>query len=377
MDSREHIFADMPAGLPGRKICATFGLGTLTSADRMDGTRNLSFVCHTSTGQWFVRRRHEGYCDEKRIKFDHEAMFYLMNAGLPVKPPLPCSGENAWWHDGKNVWEAFEFVEGRPLRDGNKQDAAFLGTALGDFHRAGAGFKLRYEKLGARGETDPEQLMSNAEKLKVSLRSEGGGPAAPRAGSLSGESAATERDGHLMIGLENDTSDLDHVLAPYERLIAQAARDFTGAACSALPQTLVHGDIQPANIIMGDDGVNAFVDFDWCAWRPRIYDLAFAVLFCCSFHEHPLGNGDIWALTQTPEFNAEAMESFMNVYGKNAGVLSDEERKYFGAQMVLAWCHARIDGAFKVPRQERKNFLARSLPKDIFFTLSTYSTLNC
>jgi len=297
-------------------------------------------------------------------------MLYLMNAGVPVKPPLISSAGKSWWHDGENVWEAFKFVEGQPLHDGSEQDTAFLGTALGNLHRSGTDFKLRYEKSGIRGETDPERLMANAERLK---KDDPGDPLSHMDGSWRRDDLVPRpfglRSGRLQPRPRHYDPGIDPILAPYERLIAQAMRDLPPDAYLALPHTLVHGDVQPANVIMGEDGVRAFVDFDWCAWRPRIYDLAFAILFCCSFHERPIGKGDIWALTQTPDFNAKATESFMNAYEKNSGALSDAERKYLGPQMALAWCHALVDGAFKVPIEERRNFLSRPAPKDDFFAL--------
>jgi len=305
------------------RICAAYCLGRFISASRAGGSRNTCYVLRTSAGRWFARRRHADYCDRKRVRFDHAVMFYLARSGVQVKPPLVSADGNTWWRAGDTLWEVFEFVKGRHMRDGAEADAALLGTALGNFHRAGSGFTLRYEKIGARGETDPDRLLLNAKRLR------------------------------------NETPASGSALEPYERLIAQSAQALLPGAYLALPHTLGHGDVQPANVLMGADGVHAFVDFDWCAWRPRIYDLAFAILCCCSSHEQPVGKGAIWALTQAPDFNAGATKSFLNAYEKSAGTLSGEEKKCLGPQIALAWCHARIDGAFKVPREERRNFLAR------------------
>ncbi|MCX6992675.1 MAG: phosphotransferase [Kiritimatiellaeota bacterium] len=314
-----------------KRICDAYRLGRLVSSSVAGGSRNTCYVFHTSTGQWFARRRHADYCDEKRVQFDHQAMFHFACSGVPVKPPLVSAAGNTWWRADDALWEVFEFVEGRHMRDGAEADTALLGTVLGKFHRAGSGFMLRYEKMGARGETDPERLSLNAKRLR------------------------------------NENPETGPVLEPYERLIAQSSHDLPPDAYRALPHTLVHGDVQPANVLMGEDGVRAFVDFDWCAWRPRIYDLAFAILCCCSSHEQPVGKGDIWALTQAPYFNAEATKSFLDAYEESAGALSGDEKKWLKPQIALTWCHTRIDGAFKVSREERRNFLSRPIPEDSFF----------
>ncbi len=315
----------------GKRICDAYRLGSFISASGAGGSRNTCYVFRTSVGQWFVRRRHADYCDEKRVQFDHQAMFYLARSGVPVKPPLVSEAGNTWWREGDMLWEVFEFIEGRNMRDGAEADAALLGTALGNFHRVGSGFTLRYEKMGARGETDPKRLLLNAKQLR------------------------------------NENPESGPVLEPYERLIAQSSHDLPPGAYLALPHTLVHGDVQPANILMGKDGVRAFVDFDWCTWRPRIYDLAFAILCGCSAHEQPVGKGDIRALTQSPDFNAEATKGFMDAYEESAGTLSGEEMKCLKPQIALTWCHVRVDGAFKVSREERRSFLSRPIPEDNFF----------
>lgn len=322
--------------IPKERICNAYHLGRFISSSEAGGSRNTCYVFRTSAGQWFVRRRHPGYCDEKQVKFDHAAMLYLARAGVLVRPPLVSKTENTWWRDGEALWEVFEFIEGRHLRDGFEQDAAFLGTALGEFHRSGSGFDLRYEKNGARGETDPERLLLNAKRLR------------------------------------DENPETGSALEPYERLITQSAHDLPPDAYLALPHTLVHGDIQPANVLMVEDGVRAFVDLDWCAWRPRIYDLAFAVLCCCSSHEQPVGRGDIWALTQAPDYNIVATKSFLDAYEECAGALSGDEKKCLGPQIALTWRHVRIDGAFKVPREERRNFLSRPVPEEGFFIVSRF-----
>lgn len=48
---------------------------------------------------------------------------------------------------------------------------------------------------------------------------------------------------------------------------------------TALPVHLVHGDISPRNVGRSADGTPAFLDFGFCAQRPRIHELAYALAF--------------------------------------------------------------------------------------------------
>ena len=77
----------------------------------------------------------------------------------------------------------------------------------------------------------------------------------------------------------------------------QAAEKLTDSRFDALPHTLIHGDVQPANIIIEDSGRAVLVDLDWCAWR-RASRLVFGLLMCCSHHAEPITGEDIWSLTQ-------------------------------------------------------------------------------
>ena len=119
-----------------------------------------------------------------------------------------------------------------------------------------------------------------------------------------------------------------------------------------------------ASSLMDDDGVIAFVDFDWCAWRPRIYDLAFAILLCCAKHETPIDGGDIWSLSQAPLVQADQARAFLHAYDGQGWPLSSEETRALRPQMILSWCHVRLAGAMKVAPEKRAEFLSRP-PHDL------------
>jgi Ser/Thr protein kinase RdoA (MazF antagonist) len=303
------------------RICSAFGLGDLVKIDEAGGTRNRNFVFHTSSGKWFVRQRYQGYSDEQRVRFDHEAARFLAGAGVPVMPPLQAKDGNTWLRESDDLWEVYPFAKGRHLLDGMAEDVIALGKSLADFHEAGRSFQLRYEKIGPLGETDPQRLLSNADRLEKE-----------------GVEAAA--------------------LLPYRQALARAAEELPVATYLALPQTLVHGDVQPANILVADGRISAFVDLDWCAWRPRVYDLCCAILVCCAGHKKPV-EGDVWSLTQTPRLEAEIIERFLAVYEGRSMPLSAAERKALPLQLALLWSHVRIDNAFKVASEQRSSFLLR------------------
>ncbi|HNQ34539.1 MAG TPA: phosphotransferase [bacterium] len=322
---------------PLRAVCAEFGLGAPRGAIRLAGTRNLNYRLRTERGEWLLRRRYAGYNQPARLDFDAAAARFLAGAGLPVAPPLPSrSGAAAWSRKGEQ-WQVYPFLPGRPLVDGDPADAAALGRALAVWHRLGRDFSPDFEKLGTWGELAPSELRRVLERL--------GG----------------------------ETPGLEDRLDDYRGLMETTARQLDSKA--GWPLTLVHGDLQPGNILVEADRVSGFLDLDWCGRRSRLYDLAFVFLFCCAGHDRPLAGGDIWTLTQPPRWRRPAFESCAAAYFSDAGSrLTAAEAAELPARVRLAWCHTRLHGALKVARGRRRYFLGREgwsdPPADIynFFT---------
>jgi len=257
------------------------------------------------------------------MAFDNLALAYLADRGTAVASPRATLAGEQHWQDGEDVWQVFPLVQGRHLREADGDDLPVLGACLGRLHRAGEPFSLRHEKLGPRGETDPAVLLGQAEQIEAEC------PGAAKA------------------------------LRPYRDWVALAERELPGARYAALPHTLVHGDVQPANVLIHRRRVAAFVDWDWCAWQPRIYDLAFALLFCCAAHGTPIDGEDIWSLTQPPRVDDAVTGAFLDTYQAACTPLTAREQEALPAQIVLTWCHCRLAGALKVPPDDRPAFLAR------------------
>lgn len=304
-------------------LATAYGLGRVLSCVQLGGTRNNNFRVDTPTGAWLVRRRYDAYASPQQIQFDHSVATHLQLSGAAVFAPRALPNGDTFWNDGSDTWEVQPFIEGAQFREGNAGDVIALAEELAQFHAAGESFSGRLQKLAPRGETDPAQMRLASCELA------GASPECAKA------------------------------VAPYREWLDWAESALPDDRFAQLPSTIVHGDIQPANILMHDGRVAAFVDLDWCAWRPRIYDLAFALLFCCAAHEHPIDGGDIWSLTQPPRVSREAWRRFLDAYEAHACLLTRDEQKALPVQVLLSWCHTRIMGAFKVPAEGRAAFLAR------------------
>ncbi|HTL29738.1 MAG TPA: phosphotransferase [Tepidisphaeraceae bacterium] len=303
-------------------VCAEYQLGEPLACNPLGGTRNRNFLLTTTTGKFVVRDRYVGYRDPARVAFDHHALTFLHERSVPVVAPLRSRGGETLWQQGERMWEVFPAVKGRQFRDADPDDIRALAKALAKFHLAGRDFDATKSprKLGPRGETDPRELFDLVAKLP---------------------SAKVKR---------------------YQDWIKSA--ELCDQTFSCLPQTLIHGDVQPANILIDESHVTALVDLDWCDWRPRVYDLAFTILLCCATHETPIDGGDIWSLSQPPVVQADLARMFLETYEEQGWPLSPEENSALRPQIILSWCHVRLAGAMKVEPSRRAEFLARP-PHDL------------
>ena len=309
-------------------IARAFNLGTPIACASLGGTRNENVRLTTEAGDWVVRLRYSGYSNPDRVDFDHAALAHLARRQVPVLLPRTMESGAICLVEGDAVWEVFPFIEGESPVEGNAEHVEAVGAALSRLHAAGKGFGPRLNKLGPRGEMDPIELLDIATRIN------------------------------------GESPECTAVLRPYRCWTVSAARALTQREYEALPHTLVHGDIQPANIIMVDGHVAAFVDWDWCAWRPRIYDLACALLFCCARHEAPIDGASIWSLTQPATFDTSLVRRFFKAYAVVSAPMDMSEKAALQHQIHLTWCHCRLAGALKVARERRLEFLARG-PADI------------
>jgi Ser/Thr protein kinase RdoA (MazF antagonist) len=76
-------------------------------------------------------------------------------------------------------------------------------------------------------------------------------------------------------------------------LVRQLRRQWVPAA--ELPMQLIHGDARLSNICQTPDGGTVYLDFGFLAWRPRLYELAYALAFMLlSLGGHRDPEGHAW-----------------------------------------------------------------------------------
>ena len=92
------------------------------------------------------------------------------------------------------------------------------------------------------------------------------------------------------------------------------------------------------------------------AWREaRIIDLATGVFFFGTERQGDLDPSSIWSLTQCPEFTVPEMVEFVSAYHE-ISPLTEEERAALPLAMLARWVSWRLEGAMKVPENQRAAF---------------------
>jgi len=269
------------------EILLRYGVKDVRTALPLRGTRNTNIVAETGSGKFFLRRRYSGYSGREWAEFDHAAMEHLTGRGAPVPELLHTEdGEAAAVHEGQ-VWELFRFVESDPMPEDPILLAREVARSLAEFHKAGEGFERRYEKKGPWGELTPERMRASGERI---LRE------------------------------SPDTSD---ALGVYLNQIQLAERRLA-VHYNSLPATLCHGDVHPANLIFSAGRI-VMTDLDWLGRRPRLYDLAWGVVFFGAKRRRALAGDSIWDLTQPFEFVPGYLDAFLRRYEDDCSPLSAVE----------------------------------------------------
>ena len=305
------------------EVLAAFGIHAVCAITRLGGTRNANFCVRAPAKSLFLRRRHPNYCDPAWIRFDHDAVAFLHQNDAPVLTPVSVDHGDTWFPHAGQIWEAYPWMEGNTYPETPEALESVAGS-LALFHRAGREFSGRFRPGGyARGEMTPGRLLGIARAL------------VPSCGEIAGF---------------------------YASQVETAAKRLDERTYHALPHTLVHGDVQPANMIFAESDVLCFVDYDWLGRQPVIYDIAEALILFCARRERPIDGANIWSLSMPFEFDRESARTFLQTY-QEGNDLPTNVLPHLMEQVRLTWAHIRLSGARKVKVEERETFLSRDLER--------------
>jgi Ser/Thr protein kinase RdoA (MazF antagonist) len=227
------------------ELVRQWGVGSLLDARQPEtGTVNQTVLLTTERGRFVLR----GYrhLDPVPIEREHAVIAHVRERGLPAVAPLPLSGGGAVHERDGRYYSLFPWAAGRQVRraDVGPAEAAAIGACLARLHSALATFPVdrvpvpRRSMSFSRGAT-----LAAMDELEARMRAVlGADPLAPTALTrLSGQRAYLERLPECELG----------------------------PGAGSLPDQVIHGDYQEANLFFVGGAVTAIIDWDQTHLAPR------------------------------------------------------------------------------------------------------------
>ena len=160
----------------------------------------------------------------------------LAHSGLAVTPY--CRGIDGGWIQKTHgaCWQVIPYVAGIPLDRTAYWEEAWRGEAVGRFL-----IDLHAATRGWEKDEPPFSLPGYIDRLMV------------------------------------DIGRRDPQLLPKVEPLYDAVRERLYPVIDDIPLAFCHGDPHPLNTIWGETGINTVIDWEFCGWKPRLYDAALVV----------------------------------------------------------------------------------------------------
>jgi Ser/Thr protein kinase RdoA (MazF antagonist) len=313
--------ADQPLRQCVAEVLRAFDLGTPSEVRQLGGTATPKFSVQVPAGRFVVRARPAEFASEGFIRFDHESLGRLAEAGLPVPRPCCRADGRSWFHAEQGVFEVLSWIGGNPFVEGDRAAITALGSFLARFHRVLCD-DIPSGKENALREDHPDLLVPYVEQLRGLCR------------RLEDAAQVEQLAGQLELVRRR----LDQALYPQ------------------LPQAVIHGDIHSGNVRFQGSSVAAVYDFDYLSPQARCRDLVDALMFFAAKRRQAVNPDDIRSLTQPFALNLEWALWLLGGY-QQVCQLTDLEWVALPWLMRSQWLQIRLRGSRKVPREEKLVFV--------------------
>jgi Ser/Thr protein kinase RdoA (MazF antagonist) len=301
-------------------ILAAFSLGEARQVIALGGTATWKCAVECARGRFVVRARPADLSEEKMARFDHEVLWRLVKAGLPVPCPQKRSDGTSWLHIGGQLVEIFSWVEGLPFAWSDLAAVEDLGRFLARFHAALAEDVPPGKEAFLR-EDHPDLLTKYVTEIERLCESE----SQARQIRQIGEQIELVRE------------NLDCRLWP------------------CLPQALIHGDIHPGNVRFLHSQVAAVYDFDYLSVQARMRDVVDGLMFFAGRRDSLLDPDDIYSLAQPFVLEPDRSRLLLASY-RQISTLTEPEWEAMPWLIRSQWCNVRLRGSRKVPPTAKPSF---------------------
>ncbi|MFQ5343739.1 MAG: phosphotransferase [Anaerolineae bacterium] len=222
-----------------------YDLGELLSCNRVEhGYVNENWFIDTTTGRYFLKRRHPSLRDPHRLSAQHVLVQHLNAAGFPAPAIIPARDGSTFLDLEDETYEIHSYIPGTIGDIGQPAHFAAAARTLGWYHATVEGFNHR--RLHPRRRYTPSILAQIVERLVDDWR----GQTSPALDGL-----------------------LRKLQAHVVDLASHSQRD------RQLSELVIHGDYYTENLIFQGDVVAGVVDYDLARWTWRVVELAETLIY--------------------------------------------------------------------------------------------------
>lgn len=302
------------------QVLRAFGLALSEDYILLDAgaTPNISLLVRTVSDRYVLRccRRDSR---EKRLRFLSKFHSHLSRSGIPIAKSIPTTWGDSLIRVGQWWWQAYSFLDGTPYDYNNIQHLEEAAYWLGRLHQISPTFKpylyCAYDCATLGWWTSPQAYLDTCQHHLSALARE--------------------------VGEKSRWDKAQEVFASWSRAIGER---ITPGQMLQLPSIWTHGDYHGGNLIFTGDQLLGVLDFDQADIRPRVYDVAFALLMMAR------------RCRGTYELRPQVMARFLQVYESVVPPLSSQERMAIPSMMIASqlpdWglldALARCEGASSV-----------------------------
>ncbi len=254
-------------------------------------------------GKFLLKRRAGGRAVPERVRFSHRVQTHLAEGEFPLAKIIsPRDTKQTFVQLRENIYELFEFIAGQPY-ERTEEEASEAGITLARFHEMMGGMKI------SRSLPVPTGDYHDATRIRSRLFGLGS--------TLSSHDSFSGDDAEL-------ASLVQFLLAAYD----EAAESANAFGFGDLPESIVHGDWHPGNLLYRKKRVLAVIDFDAARRSRCVIDIANG-----SLQFSMLAKGD--PATWPDHVDAVRFGAFLRAY-ESLRPLSDKQRACIPHLMIEA-----------------------------------------
>jgi Ser/Thr protein kinase RdoA (MazF antagonist) len=230
-------------------VLRDYDLGELRGARRVEhGFVNDNWILETTRGRYFLKRRHPALRNPNIIHAQHVLIKHLRQSGFPAPIIVPTRSGGTLLMASGEFYEIQEHIEGEPYERTSRAHLEVAAATLGLYHVCVRGFVP--QALGhPESLYDPVLLTTSLDELIEAWE------------------------------LDQDASLADTIEHLGSHAVDLSTR-FGGHG--ELPHLVIHGDFYGGNLIFEGDCIAGVVDYDKACWRPRVVELAEALIYFAS-----------------------------------------------------------------------------------------------